>query len=374
MDHEVARRFAGHWLKAWNSHDLEAVLSHFSDDVVFSSPMAAQLREGCDGVVQGKAALRDYWAEGLRRVPELHFEIESLYVGVRTLVINYRNQAGGLVNEVLVFDGALVVEGHGTYLVREAAEAAGAARLRVIGMLGGMSWESTAEYYRLANELVRERLGGLHSARLVLASVDFAEIEQLQVTGRWEQAAELLAEAARSVEAAGAELLLLCTNTMHKVAGQVQDAVSIPLLHLADATAAAVRRAGLTTVGLLGTAFTMEQDFYRDRLASHGLTVLVPPAEERAEVHRVIYDELCLGQVREASRQAYRKVIAHLAQAGAEGVILGCTEIELLVGPGDSPVPVFSTTRLHVEAAVEAAIVPKPAHCLPRVPGISTGA
>jgi aspartate racemase len=144
------------------------------------------------------------------------------------------------------------------------------------------------------------------------------------------------------------------------VAGQIQDAVSIPLLHLADATAAAVRRAGLTTVGLLGTAFTMEQDFYRDRLASHGLTVLVPPAEERAEVHRVIYDELCLGQVREASRQAYRKVIAHLAQAGAEGVILGCTEIELLVEPGDSSVPVFSTTRLHVEAAVEAAIVPKP--------------
>jgi aspartate racemase len=195
---------------------------------------------------------------------------------------------------------------------------------------------------------------------LVLASVDFAEIEQLQVTGRWEQAGELLADAARAVEAAGAELLLLCSNTMHKVAEQVQDAVSIPLLHLADATAAAVLRAGLTTVALLGTAFTMEQDFYRDRLASHGLTVLVPPAEDRAEVHRVIYEELCLGEVREASRQAYRKVIARLVQAGAEGVILGCTEIELLIGPEDSPVPVFPTTRLHVAAAVGQALAAEP--------------
>jgi amino-acid racemase len=236
---------------------------------------------------------------------------------------------------------------------------AGAGRLRVIGLLGGMSWESTAEYYRLANELVRQRLGGLHSARIVLVSMDFAEIEHLQVTGQWELAAELLAEAAKSVEAAGAELLLLCTNTMHRVAGPIQDAVSIPLLHIADATAAAVRRAGLSTVGLLGTAFTMEQDFYRGRLASHGLTVLVPPAEERAEVHRVIYEELCLGEVREASRQAYRGVIAHLAQAGAEGVILGCTEIELLVGQQDSPLPVFPTTRLHVEAAVDQAIGPQ---------------
>jgi aspartate racemase len=164
--------------------------------------------------------------------------------------------------------------------------------MRVIGMLGGMSWESSAQYYRLVNELTRERLGGLHSARLVLVSVDFAEIEQLQVTGQWERAGELLAEAAKSAEAAGAELLLLCTNTMHKVAGQIQDAVSIPLLHLADTTAAAVQRARLSTVGLLGTAFTMEQDFYRDRLAHHGLTVLVPPAEDRALVHRVIYSKL----------------------------------------------------------------------------------
>ena len=166
---------------------------------------------------------------------------------------------------------------------------------RVIGMLGGMSWESTAQHYRLANELVRERLGGLHSARVVLASVDFADIEALQVAGRWEQAGQLLADAATGLEAAGAELLLICTNTMHKVADQVQAAVRIPLLHLGDATAAAVTRAGLATMGLLGTAFTMEQDFYRDWLASHGLRVLIPPPDDRAEVHRIVYDELCLG-------------------------------------------------------------------------------
>ncbi len=219
-----------------------------------------------------------------------------------------------------------------------------------------MSWESSAEYYRLANQLVRERLGGLHSARLVLASVDFAEVERLQVAGLWEDAGQLLAEVARGVEAAGAEMLLLCTNTMHKVADQVQASVSIPLLHLADATAAAVRRDGLGTVGLLGTAFTMEQDFYRDRLAGHGLDVLVPDAEDRAVVHEVIYDELCLGVVNEASRQAYRGVIERLVAAGANGIVLGCTEIELLVSAEDSPVPVYPTTRLHVESAVTAAL------------------
>lgn len=215
-----------------------------------------------------------------------------------------------------------------------------------------MSWESSAEYYRLANELVRERLGGLHSARLVLASVDFADVERLQVEGRWDDAGRLLAGVARDVEAAGAEMLLLCTNTMHLVADQVQAAVSIPLLHLADATAAAVRRDGITTVGLLGTAFTMEKAFYRDRLAGHGLDVIVPDAEDRALVHRVIYDELCLGVVDPASRQAYREVIERLVAAGVEGVVLGCTEIELLVGAEDSSVPLFPTTRLHVEAAV----------------------
>ena len=227
---------------------------------------------------------------------------------------------------------------------------------RVIGMLGGMSWESTAEYYRLANELVRERLGGLHSARLVLASVDFADIEPLQAAGRWDEAAAMLAEAAQGLEAAGAEVLLLCTNTMHLIADQVQRAVGIPLLHIADVAAQAVRKAGHDTIGLLGTAFTMEGAFYRDRLEAHGLTVLVPPSDDRAEVHRIIYEELCLGVVREESRRAFRRVIGDLAGAGAQGVVLGCTEIELLVTADDSAVPLFPTTRLHVEAAVETSL------------------
>ena len=222
-----------------------------------------------------------------------------------------------------------------------------------IGLLGGMSWESSAVYYRLANELVRERMGGLHSARCLLYSVDFAEVEEMQVSGRWDDAAEALADGARALEAGGADLLLLCTNTMHKVADQVEAAVAIPFLHLADATAAAVREASVTTVGLLGTAFTMEQDFYRDRLASHGLTVLVPGDDDRALVHRVIYDELCLGVVDAGSRAAYQEVMGRLVDRGAQGIILGCTEIELLVGPEDTRVPVFPTTRLHVEAAVE---------------------
>ncbi|MFJ5228799.1 aspartate/glutamate racemase family protein [Kitasatospora sp. NPDC088391] len=230
--------------------------------------------------------------------------------------------------------------------------------MKTIGLLGGMSWESTAAYYRLLNELVRDRLGGLHSAKCVLYSVDFAEVERLQAAGEWAAAGDLLAAAARAVEAAGADLLLICTNTMHKVAGQVADAVDIPLLHLGDATARAVLAAGVRRVGLLGTAFTMEQDFYRDRLAAHGLDVLVPDAPGRAAVHRIIYQELCLGVVREESRAAYRAVIADLVAAGAEGVILGCTEIELLIGPADSPVPVFPTTRIHAEAAVEAAVNP----------------
>ncbi|WP_030395483.1 MULTISPECIES: aspartate/glutamate racemase family protein [Kitasatospora] len=228
--------------------------------------------------------------------------------------------------------------------------------MKTIGLLGGMSWESTATYYRLLNELTRDRLGGLHSAKCVLYSVDFAEIERLQAAGEWEAAGRLLADAARAVEAAGAELLLICTNTMHKVADQVAGAVSVPLLHLADATAAAVLAAGVTRVGLLGTAFTMEQDFYRDRLAAHGLDVLVPDPAGRALVHRVIYEELCLGVVREESRAEYRRVIAELVAEGAQGVILGCTEIELLVGHGDSAVPVFPTTRIHAEAAVTAAL------------------
>ncbi len=223
-------------------------------------------------------------------------------------------------------------------------------------MVGGMSWESSAEYYRLANELVRERLGGLHSARLVLGSVDFADIEAMQTAGRWDEAGALIAETARGLEAAGADLLLLCTNTMHLVADQVQRAVRIPLLHIADVAALAVRGTGQDTVGLLGTAFTMEETFYRDRLAGHGLTVLVPSAEDRAEVHRIIYEELCLGVVSEKSRQTYREVISRLVGAGAQGIVLGCTEIELLVTPTDSAFPVFPTTRLHVEAAIEASL------------------
>ncbi|WP_022924283.1 aspartate/glutamate racemase family protein [Serinicoccus marinus] len=228
--------------------------------------------------------------------------------------------------------------------------------MRTIGLLGGMSWESSAEYYRLLNEGVRDRLGGLHSARLVLASVDFAQVEAMQVAGDWEAAGRLLADEARGVEAAGADLLLICTNTMHKVADQVQAAVGIPLLHLADATARAVQGAGIERVGLLGTAFTMEQDFYTGRLSDHGLDVLVPDAPGRELVHRVIYDELCQGVVREESRQAYQRVVADLVERGARGVILGCTEIELLLGADDVDVPVFATTALHVEAALDAAL------------------
>lgn len=230
--------------------------------------------------------------------------------------------------------------------------------MRVIGLIGGMSWESTAEYYRLLNEFTRDRLGGLHSARCVLYSVDFAEIEQLQVQGRWDEAGAILADAAHRLEKADADMLLICTNTMHKVADQVAAAVTIPLLHLAGATADAVRAAGVRTVGLLGTAFTMEQDFYRTRLESGGLDVRVPDADGRTLVHRIIYDELCLGVVRDESRKEYQRVIADLVTDGAEAIILGCTEIELLIGERDSPVPVFPTTRLHAEAAVNAALEP----------------
>lgn len=228
--------------------------------------------------------------------------------------------------------------------------------MKLIGLLGGMSWESTAEYYRLANELVRERRGGLSSARVLLHSVDFAEIERLQVTGDWDAAGEVLAAAAAGLEAGGAELLVLCTNTMHKVAGAIEAATTIPFLHIGDVTARAVKAAGLERVGLLATAYTMEQDFLRDRLARHGLTVLVPGPDDRAEVHRVIYEELVLGVIRDDSRAAYRAVINRLVAEGAQGIILGCTEIELLIGPSDSSVPVFPTTRLHVEAAVEASL------------------
>ncbi|MGK3206480.1 aspartate/glutamate racemase family protein [Amycolatopsis sp. MEPSY49] len=224
--------------------------------------------------------------------------------------------------------------------------------MKVIGLLGGMSWESSIEYYRLVNERVKTLLGGFHSAHTVLYSVDFAAIEAMQAEGRWDDAGAELNRAARALEAAGADFVVLCTNTMHKVADRLTDGLGIPLLHLGDATAAAIQAAGIRRIGLLGTGFTMGQPFYRDRLAAHGLDVLVPTEDDRDLVHRVIYDELVLGVVKPESREAYRGVIARLVEAGAEGVIYGCTEIELLVGPADSPVPTFPTTRLHADAAV----------------------
>ncbi|WP_286042670.1 aspartate/glutamate racemase family protein [Rhodanobacter thiooxydans] len=215
-----------------------------------------------------------------------------------------------------------------------------------------MSWESTVSYYREINEAVKRQLGGLHSARLVLFSVDFHEIEQLQRTGEWEKAGEVLAQAASALERTGVEGLLICANTMHKVATQVQSAVSIPLLHIADPTAAAIKAAGLTRIGLLGTRFTMEQDFYRERLESHGLKVLVPGEQDRAVVHAVIYDELCLGVVREESRKEFVGIIDRLVGNGAQAIVLGCTEISLLVRPTDAHVPLFDTTALHAADAV----------------------
>jgi aspartate racemase len=229
--------------------------------------------------------------------------------------------------------------------------------MKRIGLLGGMSWESSAEYYRLINEAVRDRLGGLHSADCLLRSVDFADIEALQRDGRWDEAAVSLAAEARALVAGGAELLVLCTNTMHKVADRIASAVDIPFVHIADTTANAVRAQGLQTVGLLATAYTMEQDFYVGRLRDdHGLDVLVPDEPDRRIVHDVIYDELCVGTIDDNSRDEYRRIMAGLAGRGAQGILLGCTEIDLLVGPTDATVPVFDTTRLHAERAVELAL------------------
>ncbi|SFU67303.1 aspartate racemase [Methylobacterium sp. 174MFSha1.1] len=228
---------------------------------------------------------------------------------------------------------------------------------KVIGLIGGMSWESSAEYYRIINETVRARLGGLRSARCLMWSFDFGEIEALQHAGRWDEAADELIAAARRLERGGADFVVICTNTMHRMADQVQAAIGLPLLHIADPTAERIRAAGLSRVGLLGTAFTMEQDFYKGRLAArHGLDVLVPEAGDRAEVHRVIYEELVQGRALPASREAYRAVIARMVANGAEAIILGCTEIMLLVRPEDSPVPLFDTTALHAEAAVDRAL------------------
>lgn len=229
--------------------------------------------------------------------------------------------------------------------------------MKTIGLIGGMSWESTVPYYRHINETVRARLGGLHSARAVLVSVDFHDIEQLQRAGDWDAAGRLLADAGRRLQAAGADCIVLCTNTMHKVAPAIEAACALPLLHIADPTAHAIRAAGLQRIGLLGTRFTMEQDFYRERLAQrHGLTVLVPEEDERATVHRIIYEELCVGIVSETSRAHYRRIIGGLAQRGAQGVILGCTEIGLLVGDEDTALPLFDTTALHACSAVDWAL------------------
>ncbi|HAS31087.1 MULTISPECIES: aspartate/glutamate racemase family protein [unclassified Microbacterium] len=228
--------------------------------------------------------------------------------------------------------------------------------MRTIGVLGGMSWESSLEWYRLANERVRDRLGGYHSARILLDSLDFAEIEALQAAGDWVATARILSTRARALQDAGADLIVLCTNTMHLVADDIEAAIDIPFLHIADTTADAIAAAGLHTVGLLGTAFTMEQPFYRDRLASRGIRALVPNEADRRTVHEIIYGELVHGVVTDDARERYRDVMARLHDAGAEGIILGCTEIELLVTRGDSPVPVFPTTALHVDAAVAFAL------------------
>lgn len=228
--------------------------------------------------------------------------------------------------------------------------------MKTIGLLGGMSWESTLPYYRLINQRVGERLGGLHSAKILLYSVDFQEIETLQHADRWDEAGELLAAAARALARGGADFLVLCTNTMHRVAREIEAAAGLPLLHIADATAAEIEKAGVRTVGLLGTRFTMEQDFYRGRLAERGLTVLTPGEPDRALVHRVIYEELCHGWILDASRREYARILAGLAGEGAQGIILGCTEISLLVGPVDASVPLFDTTAIHARAAADFAV------------------
>lgn len=229
--------------------------------------------------------------------------------------------------------------------------------MKTLGLIGGMSWESTADYYRVINEEVKARLGGLHSAKICLWSVDFAEIEVLQHQGRWAETAEILAKAAQSLEAAGAESVLICTNTMHKVAPEVSAAVKIPLLHIADATGQVLKAEGITRVGLLGTRFTMSERFYRERLEQQfNIDVLVPDEDDQALVHRIIYDELCLGKVKEESRHAYIKVMERLTAQGAQAVILGCTEIAMLVKPEHTDIRLFDTTRIHAEAAVTFAL------------------
>lgn len=229
--------------------------------------------------------------------------------------------------------------------------------MRTIGLIGGMSWESSQEYYRIINEAVKERLGGLHSAKIIMYSVDFEEIEKLQHQGKWKELTELMIDAAQRVEKAGADFVVLCTNTMHKMADEVQKNIKIPLLHIADATAEKIKEKGLGKIGLLGTKFTMEENFYKGRLKEkHGLDVIIPSEEERQIVHDVIYKELCIGEIKQSSKEQFKKIIQNLVSNGAEGIILGCTEIPLLIKQEDVEVPLFDTTMLHAKAAVEFSI------------------
>ena len=229
--------------------------------------------------------------------------------------------------------------------------------MQTIGLLGGMSWESTVTYYQTINRVIGRELGGLHSARIALHSVEFHEIQGLQHAGRWPETDAILADAARSLERAGADFLVLCTNTMHIVAPQIEAATGLPFLHIADATATRIKASGLERIALLGTRFTMEENFYRGRLETvHDLGVLVPPAQDRAIVHRVIYEELCRGRIDEDSRGEYRRIVADLVEAGAQGVILGCTEIGLLLRQADSTVPLFDTAKIHAEEAARLAL------------------
>jgi len=229
--------------------------------------------------------------------------------------------------------------------------------MKTIGMIGGMSWESSLEYYRILNETVKARLGGLHSAKCLLYSVEFAEIEAMQHQGNWKAATEMMIDAAKRIENGGSDFLIICTNTMHKMAEEVQQNIKIPLLHIADATAEKIKSIGLKKIGLLGTRFTMEENFYKGRLIKkHGLDVIVPNNDEREIVHRVIYDELCNGEIKESSKLKFIEIMNHLVEDGAEGIILGCTEIGLLVQQKDSQVPLFDTTKIHAEAAVDIAL------------------
>ncbi|MBE1867309.1 aspartate/glutamate racemase family protein [Bacillus subtilis] len=224
--------------------------------------------------------------------------------------------------------------------------------MKTIGLIGGMSWESSAEYYRIINEEIKKKLGGLHSAKCLLYSVDFKEIEHYQSVGAWDKAGEALGEVARSLEKAGADFIVICTNTMHKVLGYIQEMITIPILHIADATAEQIISQDIRSVGLLGTKYTMEQDFYKSRIASHDINVIVPNDDERELINNIIYQELCLGEIKQSSKNIYKKIINNLVDIGAEGIILGCTEIGLLVKVEDSEVPLFDTTLIHAQKAV----------------------